>query len=56
MSPPCQLGFLSGQRNWIMSFEVALPCQRTDCLQSSFGACVSGKAADKAKVLGVISF
>ena len=39
-----------------MSFEVALPCQRTDCLQSSFGACVSGKAADKAKVLGVTSF
>lgn len=39
-----------------MTFEVAVPRQRTDCPHSSFGACVSGKAADKDKVLGVISF
>ena len=56
MSPPRQLGFLSGQGSWIMTFEVAVPRQRTDCPHSSFGACVSGKAADKDKVLGVISF
>jgi len=56
MSPPRQLGFLSGQGSWIMTFEVAVPHQRTDCPHSSFGACVSGKAADKDKVLGVISF
>ena len=39
-----------------MTFEVAVPRQRTDCPHSSFGACVSGKAADKDKVLGLLVF
>lgn len=53
-----QLGFLSGQGSWIMAFEVTVSLVRVrqSCLHSSVGACLSGKAADKAKVLEVICF
>ena len=50
-------GLSSGQGSWRMVFKVTVLVRvRLSCLHSSVGACISGKAADKARVWEGISF